>query len=177
MIEVLTSFEVKPGTIVKQAVQSMEDIVVRGVAVDKNQAKVTAQTVPDQPGAAAALFQRVAEANINVDMIVQNVSREDGATDLTFTVARDDVGRVRQLLGDDKVIYDEEVAKVSAVGIGMRSHTGVAHRMFRALAAHDINIEMISTSEIKISVVVTTGDADKAVRALHTAFGLDEGPA
>ena len=179
-LEVLTSFDRIPGTIVKEEVDDMEQIVVRGVAADKNQAKVTIQRVPDQPGVAAKLFQELAAANVNVDMIVQNVS-EHGITDISFTVPRDEVNRTRgtvdkllESLGAAGATYDVDIAKVSIVGVGMRSHSGVAHRMFEALSNNKINVEMISTSEIKISVVIRSAYADQAVQVLHKAFELDQ---
>ena len=179
-LEVLTSFERRPGTIVKEEVEDMENIIVRGVAVDKNQAKVTIRHVPDRPGVAAKLFQELAAANINVDMIVQNVS-EQGQTDISFTVPRDEVNRTRstvdgllQQIGAAGVSYDVDIAKVSIVGVGMRSHSGVAFRMFEALSTNKINVEMISTSEIKISVVIRSAFADQAMQVLHTAFELDQ---
>lgn len=179
-LEVLTSFDRIPGTIVKEEVDDMEQIVVRGVAADKNQAKVTIQRVPDQPGVAAKLFQELAAANVNVDMIVQNVS-EHGITDISFTVPRDEVNRTRgtvdkllESLGAAGATYDVDIAKVSIVGVGMRSHSGVAHRMFEALSSNKINVEMISTSEIKISVVIRSAYADQAVQVLHKAFELDQ---
>lgn len=178
-LEVLTSFERRPGTIVKEEVEDMENIIVRGVAVDKNQAKVTIQHVPDRPGVAAKLFQELAAANVNVDMIVQNVS-DQGKTDISFTVPRDEVNRTRstvdgllESIGAAGATYDVDIAKVSIVGVGMRSHSGVAYRMFEALATNKINVEMISTSEIKISVVIRSAFADQAMQVLHTAFELD----
>ena len=177
-LEVLTSFEVKPGTLVKEATK-MEDVLVRGVAADKNQAKVTLRGVEDTPGVAARLFTAVAEVGINVDVIVQNISRE-GFTDISFTVPKDDLSNVKDCLKDlDGVIYaealfDDSIAKVSLVGVGMRSHTGVASRMFATLADLKVNIQMISTSEIRVSVVITSELADDATRALHAAFGLDQ---
>lgn len=180
VLEVLSSFKKAPGTTVRAEVDKMEHIVVRGVAADKAQAKVTLQQVPDRPGLAALIFEELAAARINVDMIVQNVS-EAGATDVSFTVPRDDVPRTRETVerlaasaGIPGVTYDEGVAKVSIVGVGMRSHTGVAHRMFKALAEHEINIGMISTSEIKISVVIRDDQADEAVRMLHDTFELEK---
>jgi len=179
-LEVLSSFEKLPGTIIKEEVKDMEDIVVRGVAVDKNQAKVTLQSLKDTPGVAARVFEHLAENDINVDMIVQNVS-EQGVTDMSFTVPETDLDRVRSVVdmiihevANRGVIYDPDVAKVSIVGIGMRSHSGVAHSMFRALADNDINIEMIATSEIKVSVVIENDKADTAVRVLHDAFHLGD---
>jgi aspartate kinase len=183
VLEVLTSFSRVPGTLVKEEVEHMEAILVRGVAADKDQAKVTLQSVPDQPGLAARIFSELAAGNVNVDMIVQNVS-EGGTTDVSFSVPRGDLGRTRDVVerlkaetGIPGVNYDDSVAKVSIVGVGMRSHTGVAGRMFETLAANSINIEMISTSEIKISVVVREEHADTAVRALHEAFELDQADA
>ena len=161
----------------------MEHIVVRGVAADTNQAKVTMQAVPDQPGIAARIFKALAAASINVDMIVQNVS-EQGATDLSFTVPEDDLVRVRACVDAlckevhaRGALYDEKIAKVSIVGVGMRSHSGVAYKMFDALARNNINIEMISTSEIKISVVIERARAVDAVRILHESFELQAAPA
>lgn len=176
-LEVLTSFERKPGTIVKEA-SAMEDVLVRGVAADKNQAKVTLRGVKDTPGVAAHLFKAVAEAGVNVDVIVQNVS-EEGETDISFTVARDDLADVRGCLKSltsvsyREDLYDDTIAKVSLVGVGMRSHTGVAFRMFECLAERGINIQMISTSEIRVSVVIDEASANVACQALHTAFELD----
>ncbi len=177
-LEVLSSFGDRPGTIVREEVSDMEEIVVRGVAADKEQAKITLQSVPDRPGVAARVFRELAAADVNVDMIVQNVS-EDGHTDISCTVSTEDLGRARRAMEaiagqvDARgVTYDEAIAKVSIVGVGMRSHSGVAYRMFNALAEHGVNIEMISTSEIKISVVVRRERADESVRVLHEAFGL-----
>lgn len=178
VLEVMSSFVEKPGTIVREEVKSMEDIVVRGVASDKNQAKVTVKGLQDRPGVAALVFTELANKNINVDMIVQNVS-EGGQTDITFTVPRGDLTKTQRVmealqpeLGARAILVDEDIAKVSIVGVGMRSHSGVAARMFDALARQKINIEMIATSEIKISVVIRKSQSDDAVRALHKAFGL-----
>ena len=177
-LEVMSSFVEKPGTLVRAEVKNMEDIVVRGVASDKNQAKVTVKGLEDKPGVAAAMFTELARKSINVDMIVQNVS-EKGETDITFTVPRGDLAKTRRVvegmqaeLGAKAVTEDEDIAKVSIVGVGMRSHSGVAARMFESLAKQKINIEMIATSEIKISVVIRKGEADKAVQVLHKAFEL-----
>jgi predicted amino acid-binding ACT domain protein len=157
----------------------MEDVVVRGVSLDKNQAKVTVWGLPDQPGRAARIFNALSEATINVDMIVQNASHAGGnpATDLTFTVDKPDLtkaGKVleslRAELGFREVSTDESIGKVSIVGVGMRSHSGVAARMFTVLAAEGVNIGLISTSEIKISVVIDLASGEKAMRALHQAF-------
>jgi aspartate kinase len=182
-IEVLSSFTGNPGTIVKQGVKQMEDIVVRGVASDINQAKVTVIGLPNKPGIASEVFKAIAAADVNVDMIIQNMA-EDGKADISFTVPTELFDRVKTLadrlvqdLGAADVSYDQDVAKVSIVGIGMRSHTGIAHRMFTALAASEINIEMISTSEIKVSVLIKKGRADEAVKVLHQAFELAGVPA
>ncbi|MCX6357042.1 MAG: aspartate kinase [Candidatus Aureabacteria bacterium] len=178
-LEVLSSFTDAPGTLVCEEVDEMEDMVIRGVTVDCGEAKLTIQRVPDRPGIAATIFGAMADGNINVDMIIQNVS-EDGFTDVSFTVSRDDfkkavrvLEKVSSMMGAKGVSSDEKIAKVSVVGVGMRSHKGVASKMFNALAHEKINIEMISTSEIKISCVVDASDADRAARALHKAFELD----
>ena len=177
-IHVRSSFSEKSGTIISKEVRAMEDIVVSGVAINKNEAKVTICDVPDKPGIAAKIFKDIARADINVDMIVQNVSRT-GATDLSFTVPNSDLNRTIRVskeisgkVGAGEVTFDKEVAKISVVGIGMRSHSGVAAKMFEALAEKGINIEMISTSEIKISCVVEKKRADEAVRAIHGKFKL-----
>jgi aspartate kinase len=180
VFEVLSSFTNAPGTVVREEVDSMEKVVVRGVAADKNQAKVTLQGVADHPGVAARIFKDLAAANVNVDVIVQNVS-EQGRTDISFTVPQDDLPRSRRAVEElaaqvevRGVNFDEAIAKVSIVGVGMRSHVGVAYRMFEALAARRINIAMISTSEIKISVIIRKDQADEAVRILHDAFELEK---
>ena len=179
VFEVRSSLNDNPGTIVKEETSSMEDVVVRGVSLDKNQAKVTVWGLPDQPGRAARIFNALSEAAINVDMIVQNASHAGGnpATDLTFTVDKPDLtkaGKVleslRSELGFREVSTDESIGKVSIVGVGMRSHSGVAARMFTVLAAEGVNIGLISTSEIKISVVIDLAGGEKAMRALHKAF-------
>lgn len=177
VLEVMSSFNENPGTLVREEVKNMEDIVVRGVAADKGQAKVTVSGVPDKPGTAARLFKELAGSHINVDMIVQNVSA-NARTDVSFTVPRTELAKTKRVIDalegmGSGVTVDEDIAKVSIVGVGMRSHVGVASRMFEALAKGDINIEMIGTSEIKISVVIPKADADKAVVALHKAFELD----
>lgn len=180
VLEVVSSFVEKPGTLVREEVKNMEDIVVRGVAADKGQAKVTISAVPDKPGVAAELFKELAAASINVDMIVQNVS-DKGITDISFTVPATEVNKTRKTLkslegqlGDRQPDIDEDIAKISIVGVGMRSHSGVAFRMFDALAKAKINISMIATSEIKISVVIKKAHADKAVQTLHKVFELDK---
>ena len=177
--EVRSSFKIKPGTIVKEEVSSMEDVVVRGVALDKNQAKVMVANIPDKPGTAARVFRSLSEANVVVDMIVQNIGR-NGVANLTFTVPRDDTHRafqaveeVLQELGGGKVTLVGDIAKLSVVGVGMRTHSGVASQLFSALSDAEVNIQLISTSEIKISVVINENESDHATRAVHSAFGLD----
>ena len=178
VFEVRSSFNDNPGTIVKAETLSMEDVVIRGVAVDKKQAKVTVAHVPDKPGMASRIFRAVADANINVDVIVQNVSQA-GTTDITFTVGTDDLKKsivalekIAKEVGASGVEAKDGIAKVSIIGVGMKSHPGVAAEMFESLAANHINIGMISTSEIKISVVIDLKDADKAAAVLHEKFGL-----
>lgn len=180
VFEVRSSFNDNPGTIVKEEVASMEDVVVRGVAVDKDQAKVVVSNLVDKPGSAARVFQALADAGVGVDMIVQNVGRH-GVANLTFTVPRKDSHRaeaaVKDLLakeGGGEIEILDAVAKVSVVGVGMRSHTGVAASLFAALAQAGVNIQLISTSEIKISVVIDLAAADDAARRVHEAFGLSE---
>jgi aspartate kinase len=177
--EVRSSFNNNPGTIVKEEVSSMEDVVVRGIALDKNQAKVIITNIPDKPGSAAKVFQGISDANVVVDMIVQNIGR-NGVANMTFTVPQDDMDRASKAveeilaeLGGGEVILVGDVAKLSVVGIGMRSHSGVAGQLFAALSEAKTNIQLISTSEIKISVVIAEDDADEATRVVHTAFGLD----
>jgi aspartate kinase len=164
---------------VKEEAKNMEDIVVRGVSLDKNQAKVTLVGVPDKPGIAARIFKAIGDATINVDMIVQNISHGSGApaTDLSFTVDKPDllkaqkvIDSLRQEIGFGKVIATDNIAKLSIVGVGMKSHTGVAGKMFDTLAREGINIDMISTSEIKISVVIDLAKAETAMRTVHQAF-------
>jgi len=178
VFEVRSSFNNNPGTIVKEETAKMEDVVIRGVAVDKNQAKVRIAGVPDKPGVAAKVFKAIAEANVNIDVIVQNVS-EKGHTDISFTVPSTEAAKAAKALqpivkeiGARDAASTTDIAKLSVVGIGMRSHPGVAAKMFDTLAANGINIDMISTSEIKISVIISLKDADKAARAVHDAFGL-----
>ena len=173
---VRSSFNDVEGTWVVQEDQAMEDVLVSGVTLDQNQSKITLAGVEDRPGLAARIFVPIAEAGIAVDMIIQNASA-DGRTDVTFTLGTDDsrraldlVKRVAAEIGAQGVRYEEQVAKVSIVGIGMRSHAGVAAKMFQVLAAERINIEMIATSEIKVSVVVSARYGELATRALHEAF-------
>ena len=155
-----SSFNDIPGTIVKEEVNSMEDVVVRGVALDKNQAKVTITNLPDKPGTAATVFNGLSQANVVVDMIVQNIGR-NGVANMTFTVPRDGTGRaskavesILESLGGGEVTLVGDIAKLSVVGVGMRSHSGVAEKLFAALGDTKANIQIISTSEIKISVVI-----------------------
>lgn len=179
-IHVRSSFNHNPGTLVCKEDSSMEQVVVTAIAYDKNEAKIAVRQVPDKPGIALKLFQPIAEANINVDMIVQNVS-EDGTTDLTFTLPKADLKKALKIVDDiskeigaKKVDADEKVSKVSIIGIGMRSHAGVAAKAFQILSKEGINIQMISTSEIKISLVIEDKYTELAVRALHDAFELDK---
>jgi aspartate kinase len=180
VFEVRSSFNQNPGTIVKQEVAYMEKVVVRGVAVDKDQAKVVVSSIADKPGTAARVFRALAEASINVDMIVQNVGR-GGLANLSFTVPLSEKDRAVAALAPalretgGEVSFDERIAKLSVVGVGMRTHSGVAATLFDALARAGINLELISTSEIKISVIIAKDRADEAARAAHTAFGLDAG--
>ncbi len=181
-VHVRSSFSQRPGTWVKDIDKEdgMEEPLISGVAHDRSEAKVTVVGVPDRPGEAAEIFTTVAGADINVDMIVQNVSTEHGRTDLSFTLPQNDGAKAiaallaaKERIGFLDVVYNDAIGKVSIIGVGMRSHPGVTARFFRALAETDVNIEMISTSEIRISVVVAIDDVDRAVRAAHTAFDLD----
>jgi aspartate kinase len=179
VFEVRSSFNNNPGTIVKQEIAYMEKVLVRGVAVDKDQAKVVVSNITDQPGSAARVFKALANAHVNVDMIVQNVGRK-GVANLTFTVPLTEKDKavaalegVRTALGGE-VTVDEKIAKLSVVGVGMKTHSGVAAALFEALGAAGINLELISTSEIKISVVIARDRADEAARVAHAAFGLEK---
>jgi aspartate kinase len=178
-VQVLSSFTDAPGTLVTDEDEIVEKEIVSGIAYSRDEAKVTLRDVPDRPGIAASVFGPLADANVNVDMIVQNISAE-GATDLTFTLGRTDLPRARAVLGGAQgtigfaeLLADSDVAKISVVGVGMRSHAGVANTMFRTLAEKGINIQVISTSEIKVSVLISAEYTELAVRALHTAYGLD----
>lgn len=184
-LQVLSSFEKHigsdmPGTMVVPEGQVMEKEVVNGIAYSKDEAKITLVDVPDKPGTSAAIFAPLTKANINVDMIVQSASEDGQRTDMTFTVPRSELGRALQELEkaeelkDTKIISDSDVSKISVVGIGMKSHAGVAQTMFTTLAEKAINIQVISTSEIKISVLVSSDYTELAVRALHSAYGLDK---
>jgi aspartate kinase len=179
-LQVLSSFEDKPGTLVTDEEEIVESQIVSGIAYSRDEARVTVVQVKDRPGVAAAIFGPLAEANINVDMIVQSVSRDGVNANLTFTVSRADLPRAVAVLegrkGElqyDRVVTDPSVVKVSVVGVGMRSHAGIAHQMFATLAAKGINIQAISTSEIKVSVLIAEEYTELALRALHTAYGLD----
>lgn len=180
-IQVRSSFTWEPGTWVTSQEPSMEDPIISGVVTDTSEAKVTVRKVPDRPGISAALFEQLAESNVNVDMIVQNTST-DGNTDISFTVPKADmkvaqgiVESVAKEIGAAGIAQDDSIAKISLVGAGMKTSPGIAAKMFRTLADNDVNIEMISTSTIRISVVVAAADLEKAARSLHTAFGLDSG--
>jgi aspartate kinase len=178
-VQVLSSFVDAPGTLVVDEDEIVEQQVVSGIAYSRDEAKITVQKVPDRPGVAAAIFGPLAASAINVDMIVQNVS-EDGLADLTFTVARADLDRAvsvleekREMLGFTALKPDSNVVKISVIGVGMRSHAGVAQQMFQTLFEKGINIQVISTSEIKVSVLIAAEYTELALRALHTAYGLD----
>jgi aspartate kinase len=179
-VQVLSSFSDAPGTLVVDEDEIVEKEVVSGIAYSRDEAKITLTRVADKPGVAAAIFGPLADASINVDMIVQNVSEDGRTTDLTFTVTRADLERAVKVLKDaakslgfEDIKPDAKVVKVSVIGVGMRSHAGVALTMFRTLADKGINIEVISTSEIKISVLIDEQYLELALRALHTAYGLD----
>ncbi len=180
-IHVRSSFNDNPGTIVCKEEREMERVVVSGVTYNKNEAKIEIMRVPDIPGVAAKLFKPIADANIVVDMIIQTSSTEKGCADLAFTVPKTDFSKALQIvkesvqqIGGKEVLSDENIAKVSIVGVGMRSHSNVAAQMFSALAKEGVNIQMISTSEIKISCVIDSKYTELAVRALHDAFELDK---
>ncbi|MDR4504611.1 MAG: aspartate kinase [Candidatus Scalindua sp.] len=178
-LRVRPSFNDGSGTLICREVSEMENIVVSGATVTKNEAKITIMGIPDRPGSAAKIFQELAEAKINVDVIIQNIS-SNGLADVTFTVLRDDLAfaletteRIKNKINATGIIADDKIAKLSIVGIGMRSHCGIAEDLFRALADEEINIQMISTSEIKISCVIDQKCADRALVAVHKAFKLD----
>lgn len=178
-LRVLSSFEEGEGTLITFEEEGMEEVRIAGIAFSKDEAKLTILGVPDHPGVAYRILGPISEANIEVDMIVQNIARDD-TTDFTFTVHRNDYSKALQILqgtaqalGAREVVGDDNIVKLSLVGVGMRSHAGIASTMFKALAADGINIQMISTSEIKISVVVDERYLELGVRTLHKAFGLD----
>lgn len=180
VFEVRSSFNHEPGTLVKEETASMEKVVIRGITVDRRQAKVTVSQVPDRPGVASRVFNAIAAANLNVDMIVQNVSA-DGTTDITFTMPADELPKIERCL--DPVVTEigakgfkavGGIAKLSVIGIGMRSHSGIAAKMFALLGQAGINIQMISTSEIKISVIIDEDRVDEGAGIVHAGFGLDD---
>jgi len=191
-VQVLSSFidddapaaDTLPGTMIVSDEElegsDMERQLITGIAADKNEAKITLTAIADRPGAVAAVFGPLADGNINVDMIIQNIARDSAQTDVTFTVPQADLARAlamieerKEAIGYSELISDDKVAKISVVGVGMRSHAGVASTMFRALADRGINIQAISTSEIKVSVLIDADETELAVRVLHTAYGLD----
>ena len=179
-VQVLSSFNNTPGTLVVDEDEIVEQAVVSGITYSSDEAKITLLHVSDRPGVAAAVFGPLAEANVNVDMIVQSASPDGSSTDITFTVARGDLPRVESILaqhraaiGFQEIISAGDIVKVSVIGVGMRSHAGVAQRMFAALSEKGINIHAISTSEIKISVLIGAEYTELAVRSLHSAYGLD----
>jgi len=178
-LRVLSSFESGKGTLITYEVNKMEQPLIAGIAYNRDEAKLTIRGVPDQPGVASTIFGQISDAHVNVDMIIQNVA-QDGTTDLTFTVNRSEYPHARAILEKisaelkaREVVGDDQLAKISIVGVGMRSHAGIASTMFEAMAIEGINIELISTSEIKISIGVADRYVDLAVRALHKAFGLE----
>jgi aspartate kinase len=182
-VVVKSSFNDNPGTLVTKEDEEMEKVIVSGVAYDKNQSKITVMGVPDTPGIAAKLFKGIADASIVVDMIVQNISSDGKATDISFTVPKTDskkalklTGEIARKLGAKGVDLREDITKVSIVGVGMRTHSGVAAQMFEALAEHGVNIMMISTSEIKVSCVIDSKFTELAVRVLHDTFDLSKKP-
>ena len=189
-VQVLSSFtgpdapmaDTLPGTMIvgEEEIDDVERQLITGIAHDKNEAKITLTAVPDTPGAVAAIFEPLAGSNINVDMIIQNIAHNAGSTDVTFTVPQADLARsiealnqARAKIGFAELVHDTRVAKISVVGVGMRSHAGVASTMFTTLGARAINIQAISTSEIKVSVLIHEDETELAVRVLHTAYGLD----
>ena len=172
------SFNHNEGTIITNEEEIMEKPIISGIALDRNQARVSIVDVDDKPGIAAELFSALADSNINVDMIVQTIGR-DGKTDIDFTIPKTDIELCKKLLNNYKdaakgIEYDENIAKVSIVGLGMKSHSGVASKTFSVMARENINIMMISTSEIKISLIIDVKYAELAVRSLHSVFGLDK---
>ena len=180
VFEVRSSFNQNPGTIVKEETESMEAVVVRGVSIEKNQAKVTIAAVPDKPGTAARIFTTVAAAGLIIDMIVQNASVA-GTTDISFTLSKDELPKAKAALepvvrevGARELLSQDGIAKLSIVGIGMRSHSGVAAKLFEALSSGGINIQMITTSEIKTAVIIEESRIAEAATLVHTAFGLDQ---
>jgi aspartate kinase len=183
-VQVLSSFSDAPGTLVVDEEDAVEQELITGIAYNRNEAQVTVTSVSDTPGAVAHIFEPLAAANINVDMIVQNVAADSGRTDVTFTVPRtelaralDEIAKAKDAIGYDELKAVDNVCKVSVVGVGMKSHAGVALTMFKALGDRGINIKAITTSEIKISVLIAEEYTELAVRVLHTAYGLDDNEA
>ncbi|MBA2918595.1 aspartate kinase [Sphingomonas sp. MAH-20] len=182
-LQVLSSFDDRPGTMIvgdDEIEEAMERQFITGIAHDKNEAKITLTDVPDRPGAVAAIFAPLAEASINVDMIVQNIAHSTGSTDVTFTVPSAELARsldvlekAKDAIGYTRLVHDTNVSKITIVGVGMRSHAGVAAKMFKTLGDRGINIQAITTSEIKVSVLIEEDYTELAVRVLHTAYGLD----
>ncbi len=179
-VQVLSSFTDEPGTLVVDEDEIVEQQVVSGITYSRDEARLTVLGVRDRPGVAAAVFGPLAAADINVDMIVQSVSRDGVLANMTFTVARNDLARAQDVLAEhqgtiqfEEIVADDDVSKVSVIGVGMRSHAGIAHTMFESLAAKGINIQAISTSEIKVSVLIAEAYTELALRTLHTAYGLD----
>ena len=179
-VQVLSSFEDKPGTLVVDEDETMESQIVTGIAYSRDEARITVVGLGDRPGVAASVFGPLAGEGINVDMIVQSVSRDGQSANLTFTVSRAELPRALKVLeehraetGFERLVDDADIAKVSVIGVGMRSHAGIAHQMFTTLAEKGINIQAISTSEIKVSVLIEEAYTELAIRALHTAYGLD----
>jgi aspartate kinase len=179
-VQVLSSFNDEPGTLVVDEDEIVEQQIVSGITYSRDEARLTVLGVRDRPGVAAAVFGPLAAANINVDMIVQSVSRDGVQANMTFTVARNDLARAKAVLAAEKpriefaeIVADQDVSKVSVIGVGMRSHAGIAHTMFQSLAEKGINIQAISTSEIKVSVLIAEAYTELALRTLHTAYGLD----
>jgi aspartate kinase len=177
----MSDFDNPPGTLICDEDEIVESQVVTGIAYAKDEAQISLRRVADRPGVAAGIFGPLAEANINVDMIVQNISEDGSRTDMTFTVPQGDVlkalavlERLRAEIGFDVLQHDEGMAKVSIIGVGMRSHAGVAATAFKALAARSINIRAITTSEIKISILIDGAYTELAVRTLHSVYGLDK---
>ncbi len=184
-VQVLSSFEDKigsdlPGTILTKEENIVEKYVVNGITCSKDEAKITILNVPDRPGIASDIFSALSDGAINVDMIIQNISKDGTKTDMTFTVSRSDIQKAKQALlklegiKEDNIVTSDKIVKISVVGIGMKSHTGVAKTMFKTLAEKSINIQAISTSEIKISVIIDEDYTELAIRALHSEYGLDE---
>ena len=180
VVQVLSSFDDVPGTLLVHEDAIVENTVVSGIAYSRDEAKITLTGIPDRPGVAAGIFGPLSEASINVDMIVQNASDDGSSADLTFTVGKTDleraletIRRVQELVQYQELLFDANVVKVSVIGVGMRTHAGVASKMFETLAEKGINIQVISTSEIKVSVLIAEEYIELALRSLHTAYGLD----